>query len=326
MRRREFIGFVGGAAVTWPFSARSQPAAQVPTIGFLGPSTADTARSRVAAFSERLARLGWVDGQTVSIVYRWADGRADRFSELADELIRLRPNLIVTWGTETAVAVKKVSAAIPMVFTVVGDPVGSGLVASLSQPGGNVTGLSTQHADAAGKRLELLREVVGDLKRLSVLANIGNSGGVLELQQVEVAGRKLGIEITRLEFRRAEDIASAVQSISGRTQALYVVADALVNTNRTRINTLTLAARLPTMHGFREIVVEGGLMSYGPNFLDLFRRTADLCDKILRGVKPADIPVEQPIRFDLVINLITAKALGLAVSSSVLARADEIIE
>jgi putative ABC transport system substrate-binding protein len=325
MRRREFTAGIVTATV-FPLAVGAQPTSPLPTIGFLGPSTADIARSRVTVFSERLAQLGWVDGRTVSIIYRWANGRAERFGEMARELVQLKIDLIVTWGTETAVAVKQATNSIPIIFTVVGDPVGSGLVAALSRPGGNATGLSTQHGDVAGKRLELLREVIGDIKQLAILANTGNSGVALELQQVKAAARELGIETLTLEFRRAEDISPAIQSLNGRAQALYVVADALVNTNRVRINTLTLSARLPAVHGFREIVVAGGLLSYAPNFLDLFRRAADLSDKVLRGANPSDIPVEQPIRFDLVINLITAKALGLDVPASVLARADEVIE
>jgi len=327
VKRREFIALAGVLAVTRPLSARAQqPSVHLPTIGFLAPSTADIGRSRVAVFSERLAQLGWIDGATVSIIYRWADGRVERFSELAAELVRLKADLIVTWGTETAVAVKKATALVPIVFTVVGDPVGSGLVAALSRPGGNVTGLSTQHADVAGKRLELLREVISDLKHLAILANMGNSGAKMEVNQVEAAARGLAIETRTLDFRRAQDVAPAMQSLNGRAQALYVVGDALANTNQMRINTLALAARLPTMHGFREIVATGGLLSYAPNFVDLFRRTADLSDKILRGAKPADIPVEQPLRFDLVINLVTATALGLTIPTTLLARADEVIE
>jgi putative ABC transport system substrate-binding protein len=215
------------------------------------------------------------------------------------------------------------TSAIPIVFTVVGDPVGSGLVKSLARPGGNVTGLSTQHADTAGKRLELLRELVPKLHRL---ANLGNSGARLDARQTEDAARRLGVEFTELDVRRLDDIAPAFASIERQVEALYVAADAVVNTNRASINQLALNARLPSMHGFLEIVVAGGLMSYAPDYLDLFRRTANYVDKILRGIRPEDIPVEQPTKFDLVINLKTAKALGLDVPPSLLARADEVIE
>ena len=326
MRRRDFIKAIGVAGVPWLIAGRAQPAIHVPTIGFLGPSTAPTALPRVAAFSKRLAQLGWIDGRTVAISYRWADGHSERFSELAAELVRREVDVIATWGTATAVAAKQQTSVIPIVFTVVGDPVGSGLVASLARPGGNVTGLSTQHDDTAGKRLQFLREIVPNLRRLAIMANKGNSGSILEVQQLDAAARAIDIETTKFEFQRQEDIASAIELASRTAQALYVAADAFVNTNRVRINTLTLAARLPTMHGFQEIVADGGLMSYAPNYLDLFRRAADLVDKVLRGAKPADIPVEQPTKFDFIINVTTAKALGLTVPPKLLALADEVIE
>ena len=222
-------------------------------------------------------------------------------------------------GNPPVLAAKQATSAIPIVFAVAADPVGSGLVASLARPGGNVTGLSIQAPDLAGKRLELLREVVPGLRRLAILANVGNPGAVLEMGEVQAAAHTLGIEVVTLEIRRAEDIAPAFEALKGRAEALYVVADPLVNTNRVRINTLALAARLPTMYDSREYVEAGGLMSYGPNFPDLFRRAGDYVDKILRGAKPADLPVEQPTKFDLVINLTTAKALGLTVPPSLLA-------
>jgi putative tryptophan/tyrosine transport system substrate-binding protein len=232
----------------------------------------------------------------------------------------------VTWGTETAIAVKRATSIIPIVFTIVGDPVGSGLVASLARPGGNATGLSTQHADTASKRVGLLREVIPDLHEFAILADAGNPGALQEAHEVEAAARALAMETFLTAFRSAAEIAPAINSIGGRGQALYVVADALVNTNRVRINTLTLAARLPTMHGFREIVEAGGLLSDAPNFLDLFRRTAEIVDKVLHGAKPRDIPVEEPVKFDLIVNLVTAKALGLTVPETLLARADQVIE
>jgi putative ABC transport system substrate-binding protein len=204
--------------------------------------------------------------------------------------------------------------------------VGTGLVASLARPGGNVTGLSIQQTDIAGKRLEILREIVPGLRRLAIMANIGFPDGVLEIGEVQSAARTLGLEVATLEIRRAEDIAPAVEALKDRFDALYVVSDPLMNINRMRINTLALGARLPTMHGFRELVEAGGLMFYGPNFADLFRRAADYVDKILRGAKPADIPVEQPTKFDFIVNLSTAKALGLTIPESLLLRADEVIE
>jgi len=215
---------------------------------------------------------------------------------------------------------------IPIVFALAADPVGSGLVASLARPGGNVTGLSLQQTDAGGKRLELLREVVPGLRRLAIMGNVGYSGSVLEMSEVQETAHTLGLEVTRSEIRRAEDIAAAVEALKGRADALYVVGDSLVDANRISINTLALSARLPTMHIVKEAVEAGALMSYGPNFPDLYRRAADYVDKILRGAKPADLPVEQPTKFELVLNAKTAKSLGLAIPPSMLVRADEVIE
>jgi putative ABC transport system substrate-binding protein len=325
MRRREFVRFLGGATA-WPLAARAQQAGKRPTIGFLGPATPSVASDMIAAFEQRLRELGWIDGRTVAIEYRWAEGKAERFGAIAAEFVRINVDVIATWGTETALAAKDATLVIPIVFTVVGDPVGSGLVKSLARPGGNVTGLSTQHADAAGKRIELLHEVVPEFRRLAIMGNLGNSGPLLEARQAEAAARNLGLEFLELDVRRSQDIAPAFASIKGRVEALYVASDAFLNTNRESINRLALDARLPSMHGFRGIVATGGLMSYAPNYPDLFRRAADYVDKILRGTKPDEIPVEQPTKFDLVINLRTAKALGLELPATVLARADEVIE
>jgi putative ABC transport system substrate-binding protein len=212
------------------------------------------------------------------------------------------------------------------VFAAASDPVGTGLVASLARPGGNVTGLSDQIFDAAGKKLELLREVVPGLRRLAIMANMGNPASVLDMGETKATARALGLEVTTSEIRRAEDISPAFEALKGRADALYVCTDPLVDTHRVRINTLALAARLPTMHSLREYVEAGGLMSYGPIVPDLFRRAADYVDKILRGAKPGDLPVEQPTKFNLIINLTTAKALGLEIPPTLLARADEVIE
>jgi putative tryptophan/tyrosine transport system substrate-binding protein len=229
-------------------------------------------------------------------------------------------------GTPPTLAAKQATAIIPIVFASVSDPVGTGLVESLARPGGNVTGLSSQQVDIAGKRLELLREVVPNLRRLAILANVGNPAVVLDMGEAQAAARKLGLEVTTSEIRRAEDIAPAFDALKARADALYICTDPLVNTHRIRFNTLALAARLPTIHALREYVEAGGLMSYGPNVPDLLRRAADYVDKILRGAKPSDIPVEQPTKFDLVINLTTAKALGLKIPESFLLRANEVIE
>jgi ABC-type uncharacterized transport system substrate-binding protein len=327
VRRRQFITLVGGAVAAWPLAARAQqPAGKQPTIGFLGGGTPTGQRTWVAAFVQRLRELGWIEGRTVTIEYRWGEGRAERFTEIAAELVRRNVDVILAGGTEAAVAAKHATSVIPIVFPSAGDPIGSGLVASLARPGGNVTGLSNLGSDLAAKRLGLLREVLPGFRRLAVLANAAYSGGVTEMVEIDAAARTLGLEIVAFPIRRVEDIAPAFEALKGRAEALYVVGDPLANTHRLRINTFAVAARLPTMHSQREYVESGGLMSYGANFPDLNRRAADYVDKILRGGKPADLPVEQPTKFDLVINLITAKALDLDVPPTLLARADEVIE
>jgi putative tryptophan/tyrosine transport system substrate-binding protein len=297
----------------------------VPSIGFLGTPTASAWIQWTAAFVQRLRELGWIEGRTIAIEYRWAEGRTERYAEIAAEFVQLKVDIIVTGGN-AAVAAKQASSAIPIVFVLVGDPVGTGLVTSLAHPAGNVTGLSNQQTDLAGKRLELLREVVPGLRRLAILANVGAPFAVLEVAEAHAAAVTLGLEVAPLEIRRAEDIASAFDLLKDRADALYVCVDALVVTNRNRINTFVLTARLPMVSGFREFVDVGGLVSYGPNYPDLWRRGADYADKILRGTKPGDLPVEQPTKFHLAINLTTARALGLAIPESFLLRADEVIE
>jgi putative ABC transport system substrate-binding protein len=323
--RREFITLLGGAAVVWPLAARAQQPTKLPTVGFLGAATPAIWSVFIVAFVRRLRELGWIEGRTIAIEYRWAEGRRERYAEIAAEFVRLKVDVIVTSGG-AALAAKQATSLIPIVFAAAADPVGGGFVASLVQPGGNVTGLSAQFTDLAGKRLELLREIVPSLRQLAIMANAGYPAAVLEMAEVQATARTLGLEVTTLEISRAEDIAPAFEALKGRAEALYVCSDILTTTNRVRVNTLALTARLPMMYGVREYVEAGGLMSYGPNFLDLWRRTGDLVDKILRGAKPAEIPVEQPTKFDLVINLTTAKALGLTIPDSFLLRADEVIE
>jgi putative ABC transport system substrate-binding protein len=280
----------------------------------------------VAGFVQRLRELGWTEGQNIAIEYRWAEGRNERYREIVAEFVRLRVNVIVTQGTAAIIAAKEATSVIPIVFAAANDPVGTGLVASLARPGGNVTGLSNQFIDIAAKRLELFREVVPNFGGLVIMANIGNPGAVSELPEVHSAASTLSLKVLTLEIQRAEDIAPAFETLKGHAGALYVCADPLVNTNWVLINTLALGAQLPTMYGLREYVQAGGLMSYGPNIPDQYRRAADYVDRILHGTKPGDLPVEQPTKFELVINLKTAKGLGLTVPPSVLARADEIIE
>jgi putative tryptophan/tyrosine transport system substrate-binding protein len=324
MRRREFITLVGSAAVTWPLAVRAQQAAKLPTIGFLG-ADAVAFGPWTAAFVARMRELGWVEGRTIAIEYRWSEGRPERYAEIAAEFVRLKVDVIVTVGSAVPI-VKQATTVIPIVFAVGIDPVGSGLVASLPKPGGNVTGLSLQANDLAGKRLEFLREVVPKLHRLAIMFNVGNAQPVLEMRDTQAAARTLGLEVAPLEIRRAEDIAPAFQALKTQADALYVAVDQLVAANRTRILTFALGARLPTVFSTRDFVKAGALMSYGPNYSDLFRHSADYVDKILRGTKPGDIPVEQPTKFELVINLTTATALGLTIPESFLLRADEIIE
>ena len=325
IRRRQFIPLLGGAAAAWPLAARAQQAAKLPTIGVLGTATATVWSPWTTAFVRRLRELGWIDSRTVAIEYRWAEGREAHYAEITAEFVRLKVDIILTAGA-AAPAAMQATSVIPIVLAIVGDPVGTGLVASLARPGGNVTGMSYQSTDLAGKRLELLREMLPGLRRLGIMTNVGYPAAVLEMGEVQATAGTLGLDVARLEIRRAEDIAPAVESLKSGADALYACTDALLAAERVRINTLALATRLPTMFAIRDHVQAGGLMSYGPDYSDLFRRTADIVDKILRGTKPADIPVEQPSKFYLVFNLTTAKALGLTVPPTLLARADEVIE
>jgi len=323
--RRELIAMlVGTTAAPWPLAATAQRAGKLPTIGFFGSASPSTWKPWVAAFVQRLRELGWIDGQTIAIEYRWAEGRSERFDEIMAEFIRLNVNIVVVGGVAVPAA-KRATSVIPIVFTLAQDPVGSGLVASLARPGGNVTGL-TQSGDLFDKRLEILREIVPGLRRLGVIANRDNPAVALEISDAHEKARKLGIDVIISNIVRADDIAPAIEALKGRADALYVCTDPLVNTHRIRINTFALAARLPTMHANKDYIEAGGLISYGANYPDLFRRAGDYVDKIMRGAKPGDLPVEQPTKFDLVINLITAKALGLDVPPTLLARADEVIE
>jgi putative ABC transport system substrate-binding protein len=325
MQRREFISLLGGAVAAWPLGARAQQPGRRPTIGFLGVSTASAWTHWTAAFVRRLGELGWIDGRNVAIEYRWAEGRSDRYVEFAAEFVRLKVDVIVTGGSALSAAMQATST-IPIVFALAVDPLVGGLVTSLARPGGNVTGLSVLSNETASKRIEILREVSPGLRRLAVLGNAANAGTVDEMREVKTAAQALGVEVDRLEIRRAEDIAAAFEQLTSGTQALYVCPDALVNTNRTRIGILALGARLPTMFGFREYVDPAGLMSYGPHVPDLFRRAGEYVDKILRGAKAGDLPVELPTKFELVVNLTVAKALGLKLPESFLLRADEVIE
>ena len=324
MRRREFISLLGKAAAAWPFAASAQPA-RLPTVGVLGGATQSAWSRWTPAFVSRLAELGWIEGRTVAIEYRWAAGSRERAAEFAAEFVRLKVNVILTAGGVLA-GVKPVTAVIPIVFATSNDPVAAGFVASLARPGGNITGFSLQSTDHAAKRVELLRELIPGASRLGILVNRNNRGSVIEMREAETAARTFGFQTSIHEMQRAEDITPAFEAMKGHTDALYVCTDVLVNVHRVRINTLALGAKLPTMHSIRDYVESGGLISYGANITDLFRGAAEYVDKILRGAKPADLPVEQPTKFELIINLTTAKALGLTVPPTLLAHADEVID
>jgi putative tryptophan/tyrosine transport system substrate-binding protein len=325
MTRREFVaGFV--AAIIWPWAGRAQQPAKVRTVGLLGASSRDTAGPWIAAFVGRLGELGWTEGKNVVIEYRWAEARNERYSEIAAELASRNVDVIVTWASAPVLAAKRTTTTIPIVFAAQMDPVGAGVVTSLARPGGNITGMSIQQTDTAGKRIELLREVAPRLARLAVMANAGAPGAMLEMREVVTTARSLKLEAIPIEVRQANEIFSSIESLKDRADALYVATDPLMFNNRFRINALAQTQLLPTIYGSREYVDAGALMSYGPNWADLFRHAAGQVDKILRGAKPADIPVEQPTKFDLVVNAKTARALGIELPASLLARADEVLE
>jgi ABC-type uncharacterized transport system substrate-binding protein len=307
-----------------PLFGRAQQANKLPTIGFLGNEPAAW-NPWTAAFVERLRALGWIEGRSIAIDYRWWEGRAERAAEIAAEFVRLKVDIIVTAGSAVPAA-KQATSDIPIVFAISDNPVTGGLVASLARPGGNLTGLATQATEMASKRLDLLREMIPRLRRLAIMLDGRYSENIAELAAVTATAGALGIELVPLEIRRAEEIAPAFESLKGEADALYLVPSALLAANSTRIITFTLSTRLPTMFAARDRVQAGGLISYGPDFVALFRRTAEFVDKILRGTKPGDIPVEQPTKFELVVNLTTARALGLAVPTTLLAIADEVVE
>jgi putative ABC transport system substrate-binding protein len=322
--RREFITLSAGA-LSVPFAAGAQPA-KLPTIGMLGGATPAAQALWTAAFVQRLQEVGWTEGQTVGIEYRWAEGRFDRSPEFIAEFVRLKVDVILTHATANVLAAKRATSVIPIVFASAGDPVGNGLVASLGRPGGNVTGLSVQSSDLANKVFDLVRELLPDLRHVAALSRVNNPVTSLQMSAIRAAGKSLGIDVTVAEIRNANDIASAVEALAGRVEVLIVPSDPLFNTNRIQINTLALSSKLPTIYFDRLYVESGGLMSYGPHWASMWQRAADFVDKILRGAKPADLPVEQPRTFELVINVKTAKALGLTISRKLLASTDALVE
>jgi len=323
MRRREFIALMSGVAAAWPLAAGAQQGNKLPTVAVLG-DIASVWNPWTGAFADRMGELGWIAGRNIAIEYRWSEGRQAPVAEIAAEFVRQKVDVIVTYGGAVTV-LKQATASIPIVFAIAVDPVGIGLVASLSHPGGNVTGLSIQTADLAGKRLELFRQLVPDLRRLAIIFDEGYPAAVLASREVQAAARTFGLEVAPHEIRRAEDIAPVFDLLKGQADALYVVENALTSTNATQFTTLALTAHVPMMFNVGSVQV-GALISYGPNFRALFRRAADFVDRILRGAKPGDLPVEQPTKFDLVVNRKTARALGLVIPDKMLAIADDVIE
>ena len=325
MRRREFITLLGGAAA-WPLVAHAQQVRKIHTIGYLSPGLA-ALPGVYTAFTNALQVLGWIEGQNIAIERRYAENRLERLPELAAELVRLNVEVIVATGTLGPLAAKDATSTIPIVMTAAGDPLGSGLVASLAQPGGNVTGMSLMVPDIAGKRLELLKEILPRLVRVAVLWNAANPYPAIVFKETQTAARRFGIEVQSLEVRSPDDFDGAFEKIRRRRpDALIDVEDPLTNSLHKRVVEFAAAEQLPSLHGVGEEVEAGALISYGASIPDLFRRAAGYVDKILKGAKPADLPVEQPSKFELVINIKTAKALGLEVPPMLLARADKVIE
>jgi putative tryptophan/tyrosine transport system substrate-binding protein len=326
--RRTFLGTLAGGLLAAPIAAGAQPTGKVPRIGWLGGPTRETAQPFVQPFLQGLKDLGWVEGQNIVIEWRFGGGRAERLPDLAAELVRLRVDLIVTPSTPTALAAKNATKTIPIVTVSVGDPVELGLVASLARPGGNITGLTgTVSQEIAGKQLELLKETVPKVSRMAVLWNPTTRGNALALREAEIAARGLGVELQVLEARGLNDFESAFAAMSRkRAGALLVLGDVMFTTHRRRLADLAAKSHLPAMYGTRQFVDDGGLVSYGANILDNFRRAAVYVDKILKGAKPSDLPIERATKFELVLNLKTAKALGLTIPPALLLRVDQAID
>jgi putative tryptophan/tyrosine transport system substrate-binding protein len=325
VRRRDFVALAGGIAA-WPLLAHAQTG-KLYRIGFLGNSTAALEANLTAQFRDGLRDLGYDEGKNIVIEYRWADGKYDRFPSLIAELIALKVDVIVTAGTPATFAVKKATSSIPLVMVAVGDPVGTGVVPSLARPGGNITGLSSMAPDLEGKRLQLLREVVPKLSRVAVMWNPVNPFHVISLKNVNAAAQTLQMKVQPVEVRVTEDIEPALAAIlTARPEALVILADRVFLHNRGRLMDFAARNRLPGIYAYRELVEAGGLMSFGPSYEDMHRRAATYVDEILKGAKPGDLPIQQPTKFDLVINMKAANALGLAIPPTLLARADEVIE
>jgi putative tryptophan/tyrosine transport system substrate-binding protein len=324
MRRRDFITLIGGATAAWPLAARAQQAEKRHTIGILSAGGAPVLRT---VLFDALRELGWIEGKNVIFDQRFAENRLERLPELAADLVRLKVDVIAAAGTLAPLAAKRATATIPIVMTAAGDPLGSGLVASLARPGGNVTGMSLMAPDLGAKRLELLKEVLPRLSRVAVLWNADNPYSALVFKETKTGGQILGIEVQSLDVRTPDDFDGTFEvARRQRPDALITVEDPLTVDQRKRIADFALGQQLPSLHGVREFVAAGGLMSYGASLADLFRRAAGYVDKVLRGAQPADLPVQQPTKFEFVINLKTASALGLQIPDKLVALADEVIE
>jgi putative tryptophan/tyrosine transport system substrate-binding protein len=327
MKRREFITLLGGAAASWPLGARAQQAGKIPRVGFMGNSTAALEANLVGPFRDGLRELGYQEGRNVVIEYRWAEGNYERFPALVAELLAVPVDVVVTAGTPATLAVKKATSTMPLVMIAVGDPGGTGVVPSLARPGGNVTGLSSIAPDLEGKRLELLREVIPKLSHVALFLNPLNPFHTASMRQAFAAAQALGIKLQPLEVRTSGELDGAFAAIvREKPDALLILADRVFLHDRKRIMDFATEHRLPSVNAYRELVEAGGLMSYGPSYEDMHRRAADFVDKILKGAKPGDLPVEQPTKFTLILNLKAARALGIDVPPMLLARADEVIE
>jgi putative ABC transport system substrate-binding protein len=327
MRRRKFVALLGGVAAGWPFAARAQHGGKIPRVGFMGNSTAALEANLIGPFREGLREHGYEEGRNVEIVFRWAEGRYERFPALIAELIAANVDVIVTAGTPAALAVKTATSTVPVVLAAVGDPVGTGIVPNLARPGGNITGLSAIAPDLEGKRLELLREVVPHLAHVAFFLNPATEFHTASMRQALAAAKALNIKLKPSEVRKSEDLDAAFAStVKEKPDGLLILADRIYVHNRQRIMDFATEHRLPSVSAYRELVEAGGLTSYGPSYEEMHRRAADYVDRILKGARPGDLPVEQPTKFTLIVNLKAAKALGLEVPPTLVARADEVIE
>ena len=326
MQRREFITLLGGIAAL-PMAAHAQQQRRVPKVGYLFSFTQAEGRHLWEACRQGLRDLGYVEGQSIILEPRWADGRHERLPALAADLVGRNVDVIVSAATPASLAAKAATSTIPIVIVAVGEPVKTGLVVSLARPGGNVTGLSLLTSDLSGKRLQLLLEILRNVSRVALLINPKNPISAIFLEETQDASRKLGIELQQLEARSPQEIERTFdRAASERSGALIVFDDPVLWSYRAQIVALAAAQKIPAMYGYKDFVDDGGLISYGPDRPDQYRRTATFVDKLLKGAKPADLPVEQPTKFELVINLKTAEALGLTVPPSLLATANEVIE